>query len=248
MLDPRTEAIVRSQIAWRLDCDPTDLLRQGALVKVHGPRLAGYHGLYVWLMDAAALISAPPQWVRLVESAVAGLPIETLRDPAFWRSALGARIERIVGPSYQGYTDAPTFHPAPTTPGSTHLLVRRLSSEERPALERLAAACSPQEWQDSAIYADHDPIFALERAGELVAAASAPDDGPGVASVGVITHPAWRGRGYGSLVVSALTADRLAGGAVLHYQTLRSNGASVAVAHALGFHDLATALGIRLRP
>jgi predicted GNAT family acetyltransferase len=100
---------------------------------------------------------------------------------------------------------------------------------------------------DSAIQLDHVPIFAVERAGELLAAASAPDDGSGVASVGVITHPAWRGRGYGAAVVSALTADRLAAGVILHYQTLRANTASVAIASALGYHDLATALGIRLQ-
>jgi predicted GNAT family acetyltransferase len=100
---------------------------------------------------------------------------------------------------------------------------------------------------DSAIQPDHAPIFAVEQAGELLAAASAPDDGPGVASVGVVTHSAWRGKGYGTAVVSALTADRLANGVVLHYQTLRANAASVAIARALGYHDLATALGIRLR-
>lgn len=47
--------------------------------------------------------------------------------------------------------------------------------------------------------------------------------------------------------MSALTADRLAAGYVVHYQTLRSNVASVAIAKGLGYVDLATALAIRLR-
>jgi hypothetical protein len=52
--------------------------------------------------------------------------------------------------------------------------------------------------------------------------------------------------GAGRAVVAALTAHCLANGATLHYQTLRANLASVAIARALGYQDVATALGIRL--
>ena len=248
MLTSASLAIIRTQVAWRLDCDPADLLRSYVLVKPHGPRLDDYHGIYAWLMDEVAIISAPPEWVAPVQTAVAGQTIAAMRDPALWHAALGAHVERIVGPSYQGYVDAASFRPAPSQPSSQpapHM--RRIAPADLPALDRLIAACPPQDWADSAIQPDHAPIFALEQAGEFVAAASAPDDGPGVASVGVITHPAWRGRGFGAAVVAALTADRLTDGLVLHYQTLRSNSASVAIAQALGYHDLATALGIRLR-
>jgi hypothetical protein len=48
-------------------------------------------------------------------------------------------------------------------------------------------------------------------------------------------------------VVSALTAHILAGGATLHYQTLRANVASVAIARTLGYDDVATAMAVRLR-
>jgi predicted GNAT family acetyltransferase len=65
--------------------------------------------------------------------------------------------------------------------------------------------------------------------------------------VGVVTLPAWRGRGAGLAVVSALTAHCLAHGAVLHYQTLRANLPSIAIARRLGYEDVATALAIRLR-
>ena len=48
-------------------------------------------------------------------------------------------------------------------------------------------------------------------------------------------------------MVSALTSDRLGHGAVVHYQTLRTNLASIGVANALGYQDLASALGVRLQ-
>jgi hypothetical protein len=247
MLNPSTEAIIANWVAARLGCTPDDLHGSRTLVKAHGPRLDGYCGVYVWLMDDIAVVSAPPDWVEVVKAAVAGQTSEALHDPAFWHAALGSRVERIIGPSYQGYVDAEAFQPAAPLPGPAAPQVLRLGPADLPALERLAAACAPQEWEDSAIQPDHAPIFAAVRAGELLAAASAPDDVPAVASVGVITHPAWRGRGYGATVVSALTADRLASGVILHYQTLRANAASVAVARALGYHDVATALGVRLR-
>ena len=48
--------------------------------------------------------------------------------------------------------------------------------------------------------------------------------------VGIVTHPAFRGRGYGTAVVSAMTADGLADGRVVQYRTLQANLPSVAVA------------------
>lgn len=227
-------------------------MRAGTLVQAHGPHFATYHGVYVWLMGDAAIISAPPELVEVVWAAVAEHPREALGDPAFWQAALGSAVERIIGPSYQGYVDAATFHPAPPFPEPAAQVTRPLAPADAPALARLAAACPAEEWAHSAIQPQHAPIFAVEaveaveRDGMLVAAASAPDDGPGIASVGVVTHPAWRGRGYGRAVVSALTADRLAAGSIVHYQTLRSNVASVAIARALGYADLATAVAVRL--
>jgi GNAT superfamily N-acetyltransferase len=243
MLASSATALIRKQVAWRLDCDVGDLSAGSTVVKAHGPQLVGYHGVYVWQLEDATIISTPPGWQAAAQAAVTGQAPTTLRDPAFWLATLGAAIERIVGPSYQGYVDAAAFRPAASAPP-----VQRLGPADAPALERLAAACPRQEWTDSAIHFDHAPIFVHEYTGELMAAASAPQDGPGIASVGVITHPAWRGKGLGVAVVSALTADRLAWGFILHYQTLRANTPSVALARSLGYHDLATALGIRLRP
>lgn len=254
MLATTTTAVIRRQVAWRFDCEPGDLLGAAPRVQAHGQYFAGYHGIYVWLMDELAIVSVPPEWVSVARSAVTGQASWTLGNPDFWQTVVGgagARIERFVGPSYQGYADAAAFRPAPpgtAAPQPFHVRVLDpLQPADVSALAALAAVCSPEEWRHSAIQPQHTPIVVAEHAGALLAAASAPDDGPGVASVGVITHPAWRGRGYGQAVVSALTANRLATGLVLHYQTLRFNVASVGVARALGYHDLATALAIRLQ-
>lgn len=216
----------------------------------HGEPLAEYHGVYVWRMGEKTLVSMPRGMFNDISVPVAWklateeLPLTALADPAFWRAALGEHIERIVGPSYQGFVDATAFQPAQTQGA------RPLTASDRPALQRFIATCPPGAWQDSAIAPDHDPIMGLERAGELIALASAPLDGPAEAamrSVGVVTLPAARGTGAGLAVVSALTERCLALGATLHYQTLRANLPSIAIARHLGYEDVATALAVRLR-
>lgn len=244
MLTDATRDTIQRWVAARFDLAPTDMPAEGVVVKAHGPALADYHGVYTWLMAGAAIVSAPAVVADHVRRSVAGQPPATLGDAAFWRAALGERVERIVGPSYQGFLDATAFLPAETQGA------RPLTPADQPALARFIADCPPAAWADSAIVPDHEPIFGLERDGALIALASAPLDGrpddPTMRSVGVVTLPAWRGQGAGRAVVSALTAHCLADGATLHYQTLRANVASVAIAHALGYADVATALAVRL--
>ena len=63
-------------------------------------------------------------------------------------------------------------------------------------------------------------------------------------SIGVVTHPAYRGRGYGRAVVS--TAQGLEAGFIVLYQTLLANAPSVALATGLGYQPYATHLAVRL--
>lgn len=252
MLADTTWDAISRWVAARFNRAPADLRAEGVCVQAHGPALDGYRGVYTWLMGQTAIVSAPAEMVEVVWRAVAGQPLTTLTDPALWRAALGDDVERIVGPSYQGFLDSSAFHPAAPVPG-----VRPLTAADQPALRRFIAACPADDWQDSAIaldQLDHEPIVGLERNGALIALASAPGDeageeaGSGVVmrSVGVVTLPAARGMGAGLAVVSALTARCLASGALLHYQTLRANLPSVAIARRLGYADAATALAVRL--
>lgn len=247
MLTSETWRRVYAHLSVRLGCSEETLRAPGLRVLAHSPALAAYHGISVWRMavDGAApsiTVSAPPSLMDEARAALATVPPEAALDPAFWRATLGSRVERVIGPSYQGYLDTGAFQPvAPNT-------ARPLAADERPALEWLARDCPAEEWEHSAIQPDHDPIFVVsDEDGALLAAASLTRDGARLVAVGVIAHPAARGRGYGRAMVSALTAWALAQGASVHYQTLRANVASVAIARALGYQDLASALAVRLR-
>ncbi|HEX8731024.1 MAG TPA: hypothetical protein VF725_03090 [Ktedonobacterales bacterium] len=243
MLTPSSWEAIHAWATARLDA-PADALRgAGVQMRAHGAAFADYHGVYVWAMGQAAIVSAPTAWLARMEAPVAEQASAALTEPAFWRAALGeGAIERIVGPSYQGFVDAGAFRPAESR--GVHPLIPADEAD----LRAFIAACPPEEWADSAIAPDHDVICGLRRAGGLVALASAPRDALGMRSVGVVTLPAWRGQGCGRAVVSALTARWLADGTpVLRYQALRANLGSVAIARALGYADAATALAIRLR-
>lgn len=255
MLSDATLDVISRWVDDRFDGAFSDIAEGEYELVPHGERLATYHGVYIWRMDQKTLVSLPTDMRTVVSDAVAhaldddGSP---LTDPAFWRAALGKRVERIVGPSYQGFVDAAAFQPADEQGA------RALTPDDQPVLQRFISACPPDDWRDSAIALDHDPIIGLEREGDLIALASAPldglADGPadgsedvGVRSVGVVTLPAWRGKGAGLAGVSALTARCLASGALLHYQTLSANLPSVAIARRLGYEDVAAALAVRLR-
>jgi GNAT superfamily N-acetyltransferase len=243
MLTAATWDAIYRWLALRHGAPVKALRRPGIWTQAHGPALADYHGVSVWRIGDMALVSAPADLAERVRGFVAGQPSTALLDPAFWRGALGdAAVERAVGPAYQGFVDASAFRPAPMSGA------RPLTPADQPALSRFIAACPPDAWQDSAITTDDDVIFALERDGALVALASAPADAQAMRSVGVVTLPAWRGHGAGRAVVAALTAHWLARDVpLLHYQTLRANLPSMAIAHALGYEDAATTLAIRLR-
>ena len=79
-----------------------------------------------------------------------------------------------------------------------------------------------------------------------MAAAEIGAGGDRLLHIGILTHPAYRGRGFGKAVVSAMTTYGLATGAVVQYRTLAGNLASVAIAHALGFQDFGQTLAVRL--
>jgi predicted GNAT family acetyltransferase len=64
--------------------------------------------------------------------------------------------------------------------------------------------------------------------------------------VGILTHPEYRGQGYGKAVVSAMTEYGIGSGGVLAYRTLSSNNPSVGIARSLGYQEYATTLAVRL--
>jgi len=85
---------------------------------------------------------------------------------------------------------------------------RLLAGQDLAELERLAAACGATAWGHSGIDPARPPVFGCF-AGEVLAAAGTLDRwGDRLLHLGIVTHPGYRGRGYGKAVVSAMTASQ----------------------------------------
>lgn len=226
--------------ATHLGCLPTQISQAGTTVVRNGPDLADYRGATVVYRPPACVVAVPDDWYEPIALRLARRPAATVLDPALLRQVFGAEVDRIVGPAWLGYTDTSDFRPAPT------LGTRRLTGQDLPALGRLAGACEPTAWDHSGIDPGRPPIYGCYAGPTLVAAGTLEPWGERLLHVGIVTHPAHRGRGYGKAVVSAMTGDGLAAGGVVQYRTLEANLPSVAIAHALGFQRFARTLAVRL--
>ena len=200
----------------------------------------GWAGLFVFRRGDACVVQAPgalgPQTARWI----AGRGPDVLLDPAYWAGALGPRFARVVGPAWLGYADASDFRPAP------ELGARALAPADEPALRALEAAVGAMAWEHAGIVYGQELLFGAF-AGDVLVAAAAIDRWRGnLGHLGIVAHPAHRGRGFATAAASAATREGLARGLTMQYRTLVANAPSVAVGRKLGYAPYATTLAVRL--
>jgi GNAT superfamily N-acetyltransferase len=221
---------------------PLALMRPGIHVVAHH-ELADYQGAWLFRHQAALCLSVQPELVSETRAVAAGRTLEDLFGEtgiwALWKS----RVQQIIGPAYQGYVESTAqLRHAP------HPRVRPLGESDRTALQQLADACEVEAWEHAAIALDEPHAFGCFADARLMAVARYRFGWEETAHIGVVTHPACRGQGYGRAVVGAATAEALAEGRIVLYQTLLANVPSVALATGLGFEQYATHLAVRLAP
>jgi GNAT superfamily N-acetyltransferase len=242
---PTRQTLAYVETFWveRLGCSAQDLHRPGVTLLPNGGNLAAYRGAFLLRWDAACIFTVPASLLAPTAAAMHGRPIDHVFDAAFLADLFAAHLDRVVGPAFQGCADASDFRPVKERG------TRVLALEEDTALERLAVGCGPEAWEHSAIargQQQQQPIFGCFAGTELVAAGTLQAWGPHLRSVGIVTHPAYRGRGYGRAVVATMTAYALDGGYIPQYQTLMRNTGSLGIAHALGYQQYATTIAVRL--
>jgi GNAT superfamily N-acetyltransferase len=232
--------IQRIDAAWAgfFGLSPPAFLLPGLQVVAHH-QLGDYHGLWLFRHHASLCLSVPSDSVEGIQAVVRPHTVDSLFSEAGIRGLWGPRIEQIVGPAYQGYVEWPQFRSAP------HLGVRALARSEQAALQQLADACGVDAWEHAGIALDEPHVFGCFVDDHAVAVARYRPAWGQTAHIGVVTHPAYRGRGYGRAVVSAATANGLEAGFIVLYQTLLANAPSVALATALGYQPCATHLAVR---
>jgi GNAT superfamily N-acetyltransferase len=144
----------------------------------------------------------------------------------------------VIGPAFIGYAETVSA-PAP----AHHL--RSLSVSDAAAIESLRANCDPTEWDHGGSSRDHVCSGVFE-SGELGALAGYEVWGGTIAHIAVVTHPKFRGRGFGRSAVAHLAQRALDVGLLPQYRTLESNAPSMRIAGSLGFERYATSVAVRI--
>ena len=222
--------------AGHLNCPPDELFSQPLHVVTHGEELHGYSGALGLFRDEAATISIPPDRAEELSGLLGGL--ENGCTPAQFAAALASVAALVLGPAYLGYA---------TEVRGDDSLARALSDEDAVAVEGLREACGEEEWDHGGSSLEV-PCSGVFCDGQLVALAGYETWGGTIAHIYIVTHPGYRGRGFGRGAVAHIARRALAHGLLAQYRTLDSNAPSIRIAEALGFQRYATSMAVRLAP
>ena len=209
----------------------------------HAAELGDYRGVYVQAFGGAPLVSLPMDLLVPLGQAVAEAASQGLEEDADrWRAVLGGRVDRLVGPAAIAYADAGTFRGL-----SIAAEMRPLAEKDRPALDALRDSMPAEAWDEGGGEYDGTTVFGAFADGVLAARAGYEVWGGRIANLGVVTHPAHRGRGLGAAVFASAARAALEAGLVAQHRALQSNTHSMRIARRLGFVPYATSLAVRLR-
>ncbi len=241
MTAPETLRRVDAFWAAYFGCRPEDLEAARTLVVPH-QALAGYDGALAFRRGPCLVVSVPESVPEIERAQLREAPPERAFDPAFLARVFVVARDKVAGPAWLGIADRADFRPSPA-PGAE---ARLLGDADEPAIERLAEGCGELAWKQSKLLQIRKPLFGLFRGGDLVAVSGYVVMGNVLAYIGVITHPAHRGKGYAKAVVGAAAQDALGRGFVAQWRTPEANEAAVALARSMGFRLYARTYDVQL--
>jgi GNAT superfamily N-acetyltransferase len=220
--------------AGHLNCPPAELFSRPLHIVTHGEELQGYRGALALFRDGAATVPIPPDRAEELRGLLVGL--ESGCTPEQFAAALTPVATLVLGPAYVGYT---------TDIRGDDALARSLSEEDAASVESLRLACGEEEWGHGGSSLDV-PCSGVFCDGQLAALAGYETWGGTIAHLCIVTHPGFRGRGFGKSAVAHLARRALADGLLAQYRTLDANAPSIRIAEALGFQRYATSMAVRL--
>lgn len=169
-------------------------------------------------------------------------------DSVISGAALAECWSRLEGASHtiETVTKGLIFHLYPADLPERHLpgsfALRRLTHSDDEQMGLLEDAASVEELSEAYVSVKHEMacgVFQLRGQGEtpvLVTAASAYERA-GFVDPGVLTHPEFRGRGFGSAAIHELCQWAIRQKRVIQYRCSRENAASMGLARRLGFRQ-----------
>jgi len=220
------------------------VLRSGGLHVVSAD--SGSNETMSFLLDQTCIVAVPFGEVEAARQALTGLDAQA----AFTTGALRALVETealIDGPSCHHYVSERTFRGLPDdaalpVDGRDDSLLVFLKAND---LADWAESGFPLE--PSSADAVTTKFWVLREDEQIVAAGNMTEWRGLPADVGVLTHPAHRGRGLAGRLVGAMVSAMLPTVGVVRYRALASNHRSLAVAQRLGFEQYGQDFRVRRR-
>lgn len=229
-----TDLITRARALWTTLADaPVTFADGGVGVAVSPGSLLcppGWVGV-VRIGDAAIATAPDEATAALVREGLARLPVTSVTDAEAVGGVLP--VAEPLGPAALAYTDT---RPRRST-------VELLTAAD-PAIRALETLCGEEEAGEASLDETTSPVFAIRRDG-VVVAASGYRAWVGLAGhIGVLTAPAWRGRGLAKLVGAAATAHALDAGLLPQWRARITPSRRAALA--IGFREVGAQLSVRL--
>ena len=221
-------------------CSADDVWPPGIVVSPHGAHLADYRGVFLFNRHDACRVSAPSELVEPLKSLAHGQDVLDVFHGDTFVKLLGDQVDRVIGPNWYGYVSRGEYRPA------SKRGCREITADDARQLDVLRNACGKSDWAEASF--DKVPaLFGYFEAHHLVAASNLTAWRVGDDRIGVVTHPEFRGRGYGAAVASAATGRALRTTPVAEWRASGTNTASIKTALKLGFTRYGENLAIRLR-
>lgn len=205
------------------------------VVSHHVP--AYYRGALVFRHAESCIVSVPDSVSDVERSRLSAASPDEVLDPRLLVDIFPTDPGKISGPAWIGIADRVSFRPVKT-------VARILDNGDEPALWKLAEGCGQLDWSRARLCGLPKPIFGLFQGTDLVAASGYVVSRGLLACIGVLVHPAFRGKGYARAAVSASAADALSNGHIALWRSLESNKGAVAFGRSMGFHPYASTLDV----
>ena len=201
--------------------------------------LADYDGALVFRHGTACIISVPESTPEIERAKLRAAAPSQAFDAQFLARVFVINSDKVTGPSWVGVADRSGFKPMKSQ-------ARILTAADEAAMRDLAEGCGETAWKQSKIAVDRQTNFGLFVGAKLVAASGYLNMGGLLAYIGVITHPAQRGKGYAKSVVTASMTYAIEKGLFPMWRTLEAHEAAVQLAGSMGFEKYASTLDVQL--
>jgi GNAT superfamily N-acetyltransferase len=201
------------------------------------------HSEHVYLLhrEGSCIIVVPQALVGSTTIACSSWPSDAVFDRSFVRSVWGSAVTSMHGPYWLGYATSESFR-AVDGRGT-----RRLGGpQDEAALAAVRSLCTDEEIADAGFGMPARRDYGCFVDGTLVSAGSLTPFRGAAANVGVLTHPEHRNQGYGTAVLSALTAIALAESSAAQFRALGDHRAALRMARILGYVEDAQSLEVTL--